>query len=75
MTVFADAIQNVKNINGQDQKNAFVKKITRTATGSVSGLIGGLMIGWYYKKNLYVSGLIGVLAGGAINYYLIESDE
>jgi hypothetical protein len=75
MSVFADALQNVKDMNGDDPKNAFVKKITKTATGSISGLVGGLMFGWYYKKNLYVSALIGTLVGGAVNYYLVESNN
>jgi hypothetical protein len=38
-------------------------------------LVGGLMFGWYYKKNLYVSAIIGTLAGGAINYYLVETNK
>jgi hypothetical protein len=75
MSVFADALQNVKNMNGEDPKNAFVQKITKTATGSITGLVGGLMFGWYYKKNLYVSGLIGTLIGGAINYHLVEVNK
>jgi uncharacterized membrane protein len=75
MSVFADALQNVKNMNGEDPKNAFVQKITKTATGSITGLVGGLMFGWYYKKNLYVSAIIGTLAGGAINYHLVEVNK
>jgi uncharacterized membrane protein len=75
MSVFADALDNVKSLNGQDPKNTFVQKISKTATGSITGLVGGLMIGWYYKKNLYVSGLIGTLVGGAINYHLVEVNK
>lgn len=75
MSVFADALENVKSLNGQDPKNTFIQKISKAATGSITGLVGGLMIGWYYKKNLYVSGLIGTLVGGAINYHLVEVNK
>ena len=75
MSVFADALQNVKSLNGEDPKNTFIQKISKTATGSITGLVGGLMIGWYYKKNLYVSALLGTLLGGAINYHLTEVNK
>ena len=75
MSVFADALQNVKYLNGEDPKNTFIQKISKTATGSITGLVGGLMIGWYYKKNLYVSALLGTLVGGAINYHLTEVNK
>jgi uncharacterized membrane protein len=75
MSVFADALQNVKSLNGEDPKNTFFQKISKTATGSITGLVGGLMIGWYYKKNLYISALLGTLVGGAINYHLTEVNK
>ncbi len=75
MSFFADALQNVKSLNGEDPKNTFIQKISKTATGSITGLVGGLMIGWYYKKNLYVSALLGTLVGGAINYHLTEVNK
>jgi hypothetical protein len=33
------------------------------------------MVGWYYKKNLYVYGLIGTIVGGGINYMILESEK
>jgi hypothetical protein len=51
-----------------------VKKITKTAKGCFAGMVGGLMLGWYFKKNLYVYALIGTLVGGGINYMLLESE-
>lgn len=72
MSVFSDALQNVREIKNSDSTENFVNKITKTAKGSFAGLVGGLMVGWYYKKNLYVYGMMGTLVGGAINYYLNE---
>jgi hypothetical protein len=75
MSVFSDALDNVRNIKGSEPKDEFLKKIGKTAKGSFAGLCGGLMIGWYYKKNLYVYGLIGTLVGGTINYYLFQENN
>lgn len=75
MNDFAAALENVKRMGSTDPKEEYVKKITKTAQGSFIGLIGGLMVGWYYKKNLYVYGLIGTIVGGGINYMLLESER
>jgi hypothetical protein len=75
MSVFSDAITNVRNMKSSDNQNEFIKTITRTAKGSFAGLVGGLMAGWYYKGNLYVYGLVGTLVGGAINYYLFQENQ
>jgi hypothetical protein len=72
--IFANAIDNVRNIKSSDPKEQYVKKLTKTAKGSFVGLVGGLMVGWYYKQNLYVYALIGTLIGGGINYILMESE-
>ena len=70
---FVDAIDNVKAIKENDAKDEFVKKISKTANGGFAGLVGGLMIGWYYKKNLYVYAMLGTLIGSGINYYFMEN--
>jgi len=72
--VFANALDNVKAIKESDPKEELVKKIGKTAKGGFAGLVGGLMFGWYYKKNLYVYAMIGTLLGGAINYYLFNEN-
>lgn len=70
--VFADAIDNVAAIKNNDPKQEIVKKFSKAAKGGFAGLVGGLMIGWYYKKNLYVSAMLGTLVGGAVNYLFLE---
>jgi hypothetical protein len=38
----------------------------RSATGALIGTAVGLAIGFYYQKNLWVSGFLGMAAGGMI---------
>jgi hypothetical protein len=75
MNEFAAALDNVKRMASSDPKEEYIKKFTQTAKGSFVGLIGGLMVGWYYKKNLYVYGLIGTVVGGGLNYMLFQQDK
>ena len=73
--VFADAINNVAAIKNNDPKEVISKKISKAAKGGFAGLVGGLMIGWYYKKNLYVYAMLGTIVGGGINYILMGTEE
>ena len=75
MSEFADALNNVRRMGSTDPKDEFLRKINKTAKGSFIGLIGGLMAGWYYKKNLYVYGLIGTIVGGGINLILNQAEK
>jgi hypothetical protein len=36
--------------------------------------VTGLFYGWYAKKNLYVTGILGAIAGGAVNYFVFQRD-
>jgi hypothetical protein len=75
MNDFAAALDNVKKIGSSDPKDDFMQKISKTAKGSFVGLIGGLMAGWYYKKSLYVYGIIGTIIGGGINLILNNNEN
>jgi uncharacterized protein YcfJ len=46
-------------------------KAKQTIKGSAMGAVVGLMYGWYNKKNVYVYGVLGAVAGGLINYMVI----
>jgi hypothetical protein len=70
--VFANAIDNVAAIKSNDPKEEIVKKVSKAAKGGFTGLVGGLMIGWYYKKNLYVYAMLGTLVGSAVSYFLFD---
>jgi membrane associated rhomboid family serine protease len=71
---FVDALSNVRNLKNQDAHDTILKKSKMAVKGSLFGLAIGLMYGWYYKKNLYVSGVIGAIGGGGINYLLFKKD-
>jgi len=65
---FQDALDNVKELGGQSTHDTFLKQ----SKGSATGLVVGLMYGWYTKKNIYVTAILGVIAGGAVNYFLFS---
>jgi hypothetical protein len=75
MTDFAAALENVKRMASNNPKDEYMQKFTQTAKGSFVGMIGGLMVGWYYKKSLYVYGLLGTVIGGGINYLLFQEEN
>jgi hypothetical protein len=75
MEDFANALETVKRMGSTDPKEEYLRKVTKTAKGSFIGLVGGLMAGWYYKKNLYVYGLLGTIIGAGANYFLTEMEK
>lgn len=75
MEDFANALDNVRLITSADGKEKYANKIANTAKGGFVGLIGGLMVGWYCKKNLYVYSLIGTLIGGGLYLILNEVEK
>jgi hypothetical protein len=68
MSEFDNALNNIKNMKYDD---SFMEKTKKTIKGSAFGLVVGLMYGWYYQKNIYVSGILGAIGGGLINYALL----
>jgi ABC-type amino acid transport system permease subunit len=74
MSEFQDALDNVKTLKSQDAHDTFIQKTKTTIKGSAVGVVVGLMYGWYNKKNLYVSAILGAIGGGAINYFLFKRD-
>jgi hypothetical protein len=69
---FQDALDNVKELSGQSTHDTFLKQSKRIMKGSATGLVVGLMYGWYTKKNIYVTAILGVIAGGAVNYFIFS---
>jgi hypothetical protein len=71
---FQEALDNIKKLSNQDAHDTFVEKFRTSIKGSAIGLVTGLFYGWYSKRNLYVTGILGAIAGGAINYFVFERD-
>lgn len=68
MSQFDNALNNVKGMKDGD---SFMEQTKKTIKGSAFGLVVGLMYGWYYQKNIYVSGILGAIGGGLINYAIL----
>jgi hypothetical protein len=43
-----------------------------SVNGAVTGLVLGLMVGYYKSKNIYVSGLIGAVIGGVATAMIVN---
>ena len=52
-----------------------VKSITAlsegTITGAIIGTVGGVFYGIHQKKNLYLTGFIGMLIGGVVSRIIV----
>ena len=59
-----DILQEVKDIVNKDKRDILMLTTQASINGAVTGLILGLMIGYYKKQNIYVSGLIGAIVVG-----------
>jgi hypothetical protein len=75
MEDFANALDNVRQITSSNNQPQYVNRIANTAKGGFVGLVGGLMVGWYFKKDLYVYSLIGTLLGGGLYLLLNEAEK
>lgn len=62
-------IENGKFGSKMNEKSVGYKK------GAVVGLVAGVLTGLYFKKNLIMFGLIGVVAGGYVGYKVAEASE
>ncbi len=62
--------QNKRLING-DQKKAIMTKTKGTVQGAFTGLVAGVMFGYFKKKNIYTTGFVGLAIGGLISAIMI----
>jgi len=56
-------LADVKNIVSKDTRDILMLSTKASINGGVTGLVFGLMIGYYKNKNVYVSGIIGAIIG------------
>ncbi len=61
---------NRKLING-DQKKELLTKTSGTIQGAFTGLVGGVMFGYFKDKNIYTTGFVGLLIGGTISAIMV----
>ena len=74
----ADIIENNKKLINGDYKKQLMTKTKGTIQGAFTGLVGGVMFGYFKQKNIYTTGFIGLMIGGLVSSIMIgkfSSDE
>jgi hypothetical protein len=65
-------LQEVKDIVSKDKREILMLTTKASVNGAVTGLVLGLMVGYYKSKNIYVSGLIGAVIGGVATAMIVN---
>ncbi len=66
-----EIIENNKKLINGDNKKKLLAKTKGTVQGAFTGLVAGVMYGYFKGKNIYVTGFTGVLIGGLISSIMI----
>lgn len=66
-----DIIENNKKLINGDHKKRLLNKTKGTVQGAFTGLVAGVMFGYFKSKNIYVTGFTGLLIGGTISAIMI----
>tara|TARA_R110000765_G_scaffold226784_1_gene330680 strand:+ start:360 stop:590 length:231 start_codon:yes stop_codon:yes gene_type:complete len=66
-----DIIENNKKLINGDSKKQLMARTQGTVQGAFTGLVGGVMFGYFKSKNIYTTGFVGLLIGGTISAIMI----
>jgi len=67
-----DAINNNRKLINGDQKKELLSRTSGTIQGAFTGLVGGVMFGYFKDKNIYTTGFVGLLIGGTISAIMVD---
>lgn len=67
-----DYMKEVKDIVNKDKRELIMMTSKASVNGAVTGLVLGLMVGYYKNKNIYVTGLVGAIIGGIATAILVN---
>ena len=67
-----DFLAQAKDIVSKDKREILMITTRASVNGAVTGLILGLMIGYWKNKNIYVAGLVGAVIGGVATTIIIN---
>ena len=67
-----DYMTEVKDIVNKDKRELLMMTSKASVNGAVTGLVLGLMVGYYKNKNIYVTGLVGAIIGGVTTAILVN---
>jgi len=68
-----NAMENAKKLISGDYKEQLLTKTKGTVQGAFTGMVGGVMFGYFKSKNIYTTGFVGLLIGGVISNLLVSS--
>ncbi len=66
-----DIINNNRKLINGDQKKELLTRTSGTIQGAFTGLVGGVMFGYFKDKNIYTTGFVGLLIGGTVSAIMI----
>lgn len=61
-----------KDIVNKDKRELIMMTSKASVNGAVTGLVLGLMVGYYKSKNIYVTGLVGAIIGGVATAMIVN---
>lgn len=67
-----DYLKEVKDIVSKDKREILLLTTKASVNGAVTGLVVGMMFGFYKQKNVYVSGLVGAVLGGVATALIVN---
>lgn len=68
--VTAEAKEDIKKIVDRKAIKDIIYGSKTSLNGALIGLIGGIIVSWYFKKSKFAGALIGSVAGGYLGYAL-----
>jgi uncharacterized membrane protein YeaQ/YmgE (transglycosylase-associated protein family) len=67
-----DYLDEVKDIVSKDKREILLMTTRASVNGAMTGLIVGMMFGFYKQKNVYVSGLVGAIVGSVATAIIVN---
>jgi outer membrane lipoprotein SlyB len=67
-----DFLAQAKDIANKDKREILMITTRASVNGAVTGLVLGLMIGYWKNKNIYVAGLVGAVIGGVATSIIVN---
>jgi uncharacterized membrane protein YeaQ/YmgE (transglycosylase-associated protein family) len=67
-----DYLEEVKDIVSKDKREILLMTTRASVNGAMTGLIVGMMFGFYKQKNVYVSGLVGAIVGSVATAIIVN---
>ncbi len=65
-------MKEAKDIVNKDKRELIMMTSKASVNGAVTGLVLGLMVGYYKSKNIYVTGLVGAIIGGVATAMIVN---